>query len=136
MFLQEAVPKYSQELKYSDKRNLQCTNQMLKIHLQLPIPIFLALSDKHAFQLLCLQKAFFFHSPYIDLFGKESSVDTKQHSCMFHKLQDKKQLSFIFQLFLLVSVERNHTYTHTVSQKYKDLCTVSFHLISLVHTVI
>lgn len=77
---------------------------------------------------------FFSHSPYVDLFGKESSVDTKQHSCMFHKLQDKKQLSFIFHLFSLVSVECNHT--HAESQKYKDLCTVSFHPISLVHTVI
>lgn len=75
---------------------------------------------------------FFFHSPYVDLFGKDSSVDTKQHFCMFHKLQDKKQLSFIFQLFSLVSVECNHT--HAESLKYKDLSTFtnqfSPHLIS------
>lgn len=69
---------------------------------------------------------FLFHSPYVDLFGKESSVDTKQHSCMFHKLQGKKQLSFIFQLFSLVSAECNHTHTHThtcrISEVQRFVC--------------
>lgn len=80
---------------------------------------------------------FFFHSPNVDLFGKDSSVDTKQHSCMFHKLQDKKQLSFIFQFFSLVSVECNHTHMQNLrSTKICLLSQISFHPISLVHTVI
>lgn len=124
MFLQEAVPKYSQELKYSDKRNLQCTNQMLKIHLQLPIPIFLALSDKHAFQLLCLQKAFFSILHTQIYLGKSLVLTQSNILACFINSRIKNNYNLFFSFFCQ-SVLSVTTHTHTQYHRSTKICVLS-----------
>lgn len=93
-----------------------------EIHLGLPIPELPALCSRQAcMAAVYLQKAFLSHSPHVDLSGNKPSVDTKPHPCMFHKLQDKEQLEFLFQLSSpVVSAEHAHTQSHST-----EVCVLS-----------